>query len=114
MNIGVTGLNSLNNTKYTRFFLYYGANYMININNTNTIIDSAGKPIAPTMLNSAGKEINTPRYVYDANARVGVGIEVFVFKQIAIDAMFGYGIQYNSINGLSIGFTAECGLYYRL
>ena len=102
INIGTAALKALFNTKNTRLFLYLAGNgtYANYKEYTDSPIESEEAPSE-----------NVSNFSWAIG--VGPGIEIYLFKNIAIDIMFGFGYGWGDsiINGL--GFTAETALYYR-
>ena len=93
INIGIGGFKTIYETKWTRLFIFLASNgtysnYYENIENLRI-------------------------QNFSAVIGVGPGLEIFIFNNIALDIMFGYkfGTETSDFSGL--GFTAECGLYYR-
>ncbi len=97
INLGTGIFKTLYETTYTRLFLYGAANATYT-NQNLMIYDQTGT-----------QNINTLEFA----AGFGPGIELYLFKNIVIDLMFGYKYGFGSGLYGGLGFTAEAGIYYR-
>lgn len=94
-NLGVSGFKRLYDSKNTRLFLYLASNgtYSYNMQEDDQ---------------KDGSE-------FGFTVGFGPGFEIYIFKHIALDIMFGYSFSYGKtfFDSSGVGFTAETGIYYR-
>lgn len=114
-NLGLGVFKTLYETKYTRLFLYGATNGTLahygKYEYTDWEVEENGD------IKEGSEHTVTEKAYTNLGMTVGMGpgIEVYIFKNIALNVMFGYcyslgeTIAFN--NGL--GFTFETALYYR-
>lgn len=114
-NLGLGGVKTLYETKFTRLFLYVATNGTLahydedsytdyEYDTDDNIIEGSEHTVTEEAYTNLGMTVG-----------IGPGIEIYIFKNIVLDIMFGYAysigetISWN--NGF--GFTFETALYYR-
>lgn len=105
LNIGIAGFKTLKKTNNTRLFLYFAANIMYENYELLEYEDDSDTLKDPIQVEEIYRSIG-----------IGPGLEIYIFKHIVLDIMFGYKYNYDygyfdSVKGL--GFTGEVALYYR-
>lgn len=104
INLGFAGLKTLHQTEYTRLFLYLAANGTYSSYSSEEEWDEETEEYVPID--------SVTETSIDITAGIGPGIELYIFRNIVIDLMFGYKYSFSGdMSGL--GFTGECGIYYR-
>lgn len=110
LSAGVTGFRTLYETKYTRLFLYLSGSYGYNYNE----YDDYAYDEETEESYSRGTIVDQS---HNGVIGVGPGFEVFLFKNLAINGMFGYRYSYtynsNAESTHLVTPTGECGIYYR-
>lgn len=101
INLGTGLFKSLYNTKNTRLFLYLAGN-----GTYRSYMDEVYSEDDPDVV--IGEELEEG---LDWGIGIGPGLEIYIFKNIVLDIMFGYRYGQGDISGL--GFTGEAALYYR-
>lgn len=89
--VGITGLWTLSDLQWTKFFTYLGAS------------------------TEAGRSDGVRGWDGRAALAAGIGFEFLWFDHIAFDLMAGYGLQANYPKTTTFGttFSVESGLFYR-
>ncbi len=101
-NLGTAGFKTLHETKYTRLFLYLAANGTYA--NGEETIWADEEPY---------EEISSKRVdSFEFATGIGPGLEIYLFKNIVIDLMFGFKFGLGGYDS-GLGFSAEGGIYYR-
>ena len=98
INAGTAVFKSLYSKEHTRLFLYLAGSYYF-----SRFIDEAEDQTDPSVIE---ERTGTS---HDFALGFGPGWEIFLFENIALNFMFGYG--YRTDSGLNL--TGEAGLYYR-
>ena len=106
INLGTAALKTLIETKYTTLFLYIAGNGTYLNGEEIIYIDSIDdEPMSePTSENVTNLSFSVG---------VGPGIEIYLFKYITLNIMFGYRYAWGDANIDGLGFTVETALYYR-
>jgi hypothetical protein len=109
---GSGAFRTLHETQYTRLFLFIAGNGIYQRYVNREEYDYSAEP---------DENYNYPRYPspkitvsesIGGAIGVGPGLEIYLFKNIVLNIMFGFRYGFNSgIDG--VGFTAETALYYR-
>lgn len=101
LNLGFSGFKTLYESSSTRLFLYLAANGTYNYSDHNDEFED-------------GRDSDF-KSTFGFTTGLGPGIELYIFRHVVFDAMFGYsysvGDTFFELPG--IGFTAEVAIYYR-
>lgn len=102
-NLGTGLFKTLHEGKATRLFLFLAGN-----GTYREGIDYIYADEDPFELIEEKKITN-----FDWAVGFGPGLEIYFFKNIVLDIMFGYRVGQGEAVYNGLGFTAEVGLYYR-
>jgi len=96
VNVGTAVFRTFYETRWTRLFVYLAGSYYFSRDENNE---------------EDGATPAEPGYTSEHNFAVGggPGFEIFLFRNVALDVLFGLG--YRTDGGLSL--TGEAGIYYR-
>lgn len=113
INLGTGIFRTLHETKHTRLFLYGATNGTYKYEGPweweNPVYEN-NEPTGETVTVKEGDE-----HSIGATLGIGPGMEIYIFRNIVLNFMFGYQFSIGSgqIAGTGLGFTFETALYYR-
>lgn len=109
INLGTGVFRTLHETKHTRLFLYGATNGTYKYES----------PWEWEQEDIETKEVTTEKegdeHTVGGTIGIGPGMEIYIFKNVVLNFMFGYQFSIGSgqIAGAGLGFTFETALYYR-
>lgn len=112
INLGSGIFKTLHETTYTRLFLFSAGsitytNYLEDTTDYETFNEENPDESFPE------DEITHERaQKLEGTVGIGPGLEIYIFKNIVLDIMFGFKYGISSLNP-GLGFTGEIALYYR-
>jgi len=111
--LGTGAFRTLHETQYTRLFLFIAGNGNYTKNVTTEYYDYSAKPDE----NYNYPAYPTPKVTVSESiggaVGIGPGLEIYLFKNITLNIMFGFRYGFSSGTYDGLGFTAETALYYR-
>lgn len=102
-NVGTGLFKTLHDGKATRLFLFLAGN--------GTYTEGVESIYADEVPFDVIREEEYTRF--DWGVGIGPGLEIYFFKNIVLDIMFGYRYGQGDSYFEGLGFTAEAALYYR-
>lgn len=105
INLGTAGFRNLHNSTHTKLYLFLAGNGTLSSYNYE-----GGITYEEELLDT---EVDIRKdMVFNFAVGFGPGFEIYLFKNLVIDLMFGYRYSTGGITS-GLGFTAEVAVYYR-